>query len=453
MYKIEYNRDVWRHDKYHIHFDISQNATYLNDPILTGWLVNKSDGLIELRLYDSEDSFICNLDCEIIRRGLLDMYPDIDGVLNAGFEIDTHILSNKKKHIFYAYYNGTRVAEVLKVELQTDTLKITKIDPHIDYITFCFNKRHSGLFKCFNEEHRLTDQDTLKIKYREDMVYESGYFFRPEQSAGYEVFFPQLDFTNILIIDAPFRSRHKFSNENTFFLCRNLYKSHKELIRRCNVAVVMTYRAIDINRPDLVTYCSNILDELIDRIDPNQKQASDVKTNATHVFVSLCYLRALVAVYLSQEKVFVNNLNTLLSVARITKDRTFISSAYFSLVLSHQLIACYVSREQRELIYRESLILFQQCCVLHDADLCNVRMQELMACLSNLASLKSFTASKSDKIDELFLSALRCSQKSLLLNNFKKFHKNMKLDVDSYKGGLSNYSKLLRDKANLFEDL
>ena len=213
----------------------------------------------------------------------------------------------------------------------------------------------------------------------------------------------------------------------------------------------MSYRAIDLDRKDLVLYCANCLDELIDSIDLKVRQADTVKNNTTHLYISMCYLRAILALYLLDELMFVSNLNNILHITRVTEDKKYLSSSYFTVVLVHKIIACYIDSKFLPILYEESFNLSQDSYKNHTSSMCNVRIGEFSKMMNNLTSLRALTLDKVNSMRDFFISSLRSSQKSLLFNNFNKLNKSLCINVLGVVALDKRYINLFRDQAVLFE--
>jgi hypothetical protein len=310
---------------------------------------------------------------------------------------------------------------------------ISNIKIDHENIEIIFENITDGYLKCFGGTHKVNGL-SLFIPLDYSHIYYDGFEF---SSSMDEVFNP-VDF-DLLSFEEPrtiFEKKRRELGIGTyglFFLSKNAFeinKIKKNLKSQCNYCVVMSYRAIDINNVKFLEYCSREIVELSSKIDWHGEQRRHAKSNLTHCAVSLYYVLMQIALLLSDERMFVDTINKVVSLTRSVKNYDYLSSSYFSVVLIHRLAAMYIDYRLVGMLYVESFKLSKISYSCHDEKLCNIRIMEFSNSLKKLSELRAFSLGKIKPEKKFFFESLRGARHDLMYKNFTSFERNIHVDID-----------------------
>ncbi len=84
MFKAVFDKEGWNKKDYHFHLDVNASI-----PNIRGWFVNKSNENYALKLVDQSGNVLDAIEFFKYRPKLVEIYPDIEGIELAGFELNT----------------------------------------------------------------------------------------------------------------------------------------------------------------------------------------------------------------------------------------------------------------------------------------------------------------------------------------------------------------------------
>lgn len=123
---------------------------------------------------------------------------------------------------------------------------IKNISPNQNEIEFEFQEKITGVFFAFGKEYLLNKTNSLKVKNDESLIFDDNYFYIDENKKKHKINFSKFSFNDTSITNPSFRDKG-LTHENILFICEKIFKNTKKTLEKCNMLVVMSYRAIDLN--------------------------------------------------------------------------------------------------------------------------------------------------------------------------------------------------------------
>lgn len=288
-----------------------------------------------------------------------------------------------------------------------------------------FKEKVSGELFFFDDIFKLVNTDFINIAISNKKHYKEGVKFKHEGTESWLRINYDFSYFNSSLLISP-NKRKELSSESIFFICNNIINSDVVLIRKCNMAVVMSYRAIELNDSHLMHLALEITNELIAKLD-FRKISTINKSDPRHVVISLYYAQMQLAVYIGNEQAFVDSINKALYFSRtLLLSSEHLYSTYFSLVLIYRLCACYLGRKSSFTIYGEACEMLNKAYGNIRKKVVAVELRECAITLQRLAELNDYSNMKINinEVDFLKKSSRSLSNLDEFYSSFSKFKKN-----------------------------
>lgn len=314
------------------------------------------------------------------------------------------------------------------------SIELLLISP--EKIKLSFNQAITGTVTYNNKEYKLEDESEILINYNKSENYPKYLEIAKEDNNE------KLNINSLCLNkleETNKKERKSLSNLDYFFLCNNTINGDSPTIRKCNAAVILAYRSLEIFDEEFINHSFETTSRLLNEIFSSEIKTNNKrpKNNLPHVVISLLYTQILQAAFLKNEINFVDKINESLNFSRTFHDKGFLSSSYYSLVLIHRLIAIYIGRELSFLIYNESLNLSKVALQNYDESFGYVEVSELSLSLKKLSELNKFSnlsVTLPDDHDINFIhnsSRLHTRSDQLFFNINKVFKKNLRINLKS----------------------
>lgn len=188
---------------------------------------------------------------------------------------------------------------------------IKNISPNQNEIEFEFQEKITGVFFAFGKEYLLNKTNSLKVKNDESLIFDDNYFYIDENKKKHKINFSKFSFNDTSITNPSFRDKG-LTHENILFICEKIFKNTKKTLEKCNMLVVMSYRAIDLNNEHYARKTLEDISVFLRELNELIKtHTTDIKTtisfpkkNPSHVYISMCYSAVLLSIFLNDEKKF-----------------------------------------------------------------------------------------------------------------------------------------------------